>query len=192
LLLGGVFSLTVIERRPGRVVVRAVGAGARALFDGETGGHRWQRIPPSEKRGRVHSSTITVAVLDEDAATTVDIRDDDLEWTACRSPGKGGQNVQKTDSAVQLTHIPTGIQIRSHEHRSHHANRAAALERLRACLYDRARSAAAAARAAERRAQVGSGMRGDKRRTIRVQDGSVVDHLTGRTWRYRDYVRGEW
>lgn len=173
-------------------MVRVEGKGARPLFEGEAGGHRWQRVPPSEKRGRVHSSTITIAVLDEHVEAALAIRDDELEWTACRSPGSGGQHVQKTDSAVQLTHVPTGIQVRAHEHRSYHANRAAALERLRALLLARERVAAAAARAAERRAQVGSGMRGDKRRTVRVQDGSVVDHLTGRTWRYREYLRGEW
>lgn len=172
--------------------MRVSGAGARALFAGEVGGHRWQRIPANDKRGRVHSSTITVAMLDEERETTVEIRDEDLEWAACRSPGKGGQHVQKTDTAVQLTHVPTGIQVRAHEYKSYHRNRATALARLRNCLLDRKRIAEAATRAAERRAQVGSGMRGDKRRTIRVQDGTVLDHVTGQTWRYRDYVRGEW
>src|SRR5262249_27308993 len=95
---GGDFDLAVVDRRPGRVVVRVTGAGARELFAGEVGGHRWQRTPPNEKRGRVHSSTITVAVLGEEVAAAIEIREEDLEWAACRSPGKGGQNVQKTDS----------------------------------------------------------------------------------------------
>ncbi len=168
------------------------GKGARALFEGEAGGHRWQRIPETEKRGRVHSSTITVAVLDEQAASELVIRDEDLEWTTCRSPGKGGQHVQKTDSAVQVTHLPTGVQVRSHGDRSQHNNRLDALAKLRAKLEGAQRDGARAARAADRRDQVGSGMRGDKRRTIRVQDDSVVDHLTGRTWRFRDYQRGAW
>ena len=172
--------------------MRVSGRGARALFDGEVGGHRWQRIPPTEKRGRVHSSTITVAVLDEDTHATLDIPEADLEWSACRSPGSGGQHVQKTDSAVRVKHLPTGISVRAHEQRSYHANRATALERLRERLEAARRDADVAARAAERRAQVGSGMRGDKRRTVRVQDDSVVDHMTGRSWRYRDYVRGAW
>lgn len=168
------------------------GKGARALFAGEVGGHRWQRVPPTEKRGRVQSSTITVAVLDEHAETEVLIREEDLEWKACRAQGNGGQHVQKTDSAVQVTHLPTGVQIRAQTSRSWHANKAEALEKLRERLTAEARDAATSARAAERREQVGSGMRGDKRRTIRVQDDSVVDHETGRTWRLRDYLRGAW
>ncbi len=149
-------------------------------------------MPPTEKHGRVQSSTITVAVLDEYADAAIVIREEDLEWKACRSPGKGGQNVQKTDSAVQVTHLPTGIQFRAHESRSWYANKQAALARLRERLETDARDSATAARAQERRDQVGSGMRGDKRRTIRAQDDSVLDHLTGRTWRLRDYRRGAW
>jgi peptide chain release factor 1 len=182
----------VTDRRPGRVVVRVRGKGARALFDGEVGGHRWQRTPPTEKRGRVHSSTITVAVLDEEHEATLEIPDAELEWTTCRAPGNGGQNVQKTDSAVQVKHLPTGIFVRSHEQRSAKRNKEVALARLRERLLAAQRSQATASRAAERRAQVGSGMRGDKRRTVRVQDDSVVDHATGRTWRYREYARGDW
>ena len=189
---GGCFSVEVITRRAGLIVLRACGKGARALFEGEAGGHRWQRVPPTERKGRVQSSTITVAVLDEDLEAEVRVRDEDLAWATCRAPGNGGQNVQKTDSAVQLTHLPTGIQVRCHEGRSQHENKRVALEKLRAQLTDAARSEATRARASERREQVGSGMRGDKRRTIRVQDDSVVDHVTGRAWRLRDYLRGAW
>jgi peptide chain release factor 1 len=173
-------------------VFRASGPGARELFCGETGGHRFQRVPPNERRGRVHSSTITVAVLDEEAEHELVILNEDLAWATCRAPGKGGQHVNKTDSAVQLTHLPTGFQVRSHEERSQLQNRLAALRKLREHLSRTRRVEAAAARAAERRDQVGSGMRGDKRRTVREQDGVVVDHETGRTWRLRDYVRGAW
>lgn len=140
----------------------------------------------------MQTSTITIAMLGEEQAIDIVIRDEDLEWKACRSPGKGGQNVQKTDSAIQLTHLPSGIQIRAHEERSAQANKQIALERLRARLRHDAQASAASARAHERRVQVGSGMRGDKRRTIRAQDDSVVDHVTGRTWKLRDYVRGAW
>lgn len=168
------------------------GEGARAVFADEAGGHRFQRVPPTEKRGRVQSSTITVAILDEAAEPTLDLREEDLEWSTCRASGKGGQHLQKTDSAVQLVHRPSGLTVRSEGGRSQHHNRRVALETLRARLLERSRATATSARAAERRDQVGSGMRGDKRRTIRVQDDTVIDHVTGRTWRYRDYVRGAW
>ncbi len=168
------------------------GPGAAALFADEAGGHRWQRIPPTERRGRVHSSTITVAVLPEVAEAAVELRPADLDWTTCRSTGAGGQHLQKTDSAVQLTHLPSGLTVRCESGRSQHANRATALAILRARLAALARERAAADRARDRRAQIGSGQRGDKRRTVRVQDGTVVDHETGRAWRYRDYLRGAW
>ncbi len=189
---GGVFDVEVIEQRAGFVVLRAVGKGAAILFAGETGGHRWQRIPPNEKRGRVHSSTITVAVLDEPTETELTIADRDLEWSTCRASGSGGQHLQKTDSAVLLTHIPTGMQVRAEGVRSQLQNRIVALATLRARLAALQRELAQAERSRLRRDQIGSGMRGDKRRTVRVQDGSVVDHETGRTWRLRDYLRGEW
>lgn len=168
------------------------GKGARALFEGEAGGHRFQRVPPTEKRGRVQSSTITVAVLDEVEQREVVIRDDELAWSTCRASGKGGQHLQKTDSAVQLVHLPTGIHVRAESERSQRQNRLVALETLRERLANLVRDTDAAARASERRGQIGAGMRGDKRRTIRVQDDTVTDHVTGRTWRYRDYVRGAW
>jgi peptide chain release factor 1 len=162
------------------------------LFADEVGGHRWQRVPPTEKRGRVQTSTITIAMLDEATEVDIVLRDEDLEWKACRSPGNGGQHVQKTDSAIQLTHLPTGIQVRSHDSRSAYSNKQNALEKLRARLRADSRAQASAARALERKTQVGSGMRGDKRRTIRAQDDSVVDHVTGRAWKLRDYLRGNW
>lgn len=168
------------------------GGGARQLFADEVGGHRWQRVPPTEKRGRVQTSTITIAVLAEEAKVDIEIRDEDLEWKACRSPGKGGQHVQKTDSAIQLLHLPTGIRIRCHEERSAHSNKETALEKLRERLRADAKVRSTSARASERKTQVGSGMRGDKRRTIRAQDDSVTDHLTGRVWKLRDYLRGNW
>jgi peptide chain release factor 1 len=173
-------------------VFRASGRGAAALFGGEVGGHRWQRVPPTEKRGRVHSSTITVAVLPIPTETELALRPADLAWSACRASGKGGQNLQKTNSAIQLTHLPTGIQIRCESERSAHHNRVAALAALRARLAADLRDRVAADRDRTRRDQIGSGMRADKRRTVRVQDGVVVDHLTGKSWRLRDYTRGRW
>ncbi|MFO0740792.1 MAG: peptide chain release factor-like protein [Labilithrix sp.] len=113
-------------------------------------------------------------------------------WARSRGSGAGGQHRNKTESAVDLTHVPTGTTVHCESERSLHRNEAIALARMRALLADAARSAALGARNEARRGQLGTGMRGDKRRTIRQQDGSVVDHVTGKTWRYRDYERGEW
>jgi peptide chain release factor 1 len=162
------------------------------LFADEPGGHRFQRVPPTEKRGRVHSSTITVAILPEVRAAAVTLDPRDLVWTTCLAGGAGGQHVQKTQSAVQLTHRPTGLRVRCESERSQHANRATALAILHARIAEDARRRAAADRDRARRAQTGSGERGDKRRTVRYQDGLVHDHVTGRTWRLRDYLRGAW
>lgn len=168
------------------------GKAAWATFKDEPGGHRWQRVPPTEKRGRVHTSTVTVAVLPEPTAVELRLDDRDLEWSTCRGSGAGGQHRNVTNSAVQLKHVPSGVAVRCESERSQHQNRASALALLRAKLWEEKRTSATDARAKSRKAQVGSGMRGDKRRTIRVQDGRVVDHVSGQKWRYKDYVRGLW
>jgi len=181
-----------MDERSGLVVLRVEGRGAIELFAHEAGGHRWQRVPPTERKGRVHSSTITVAVLPAPRETELVIHERELEWSTCRASGSGGQHLQKTDSAVQLRHVPTGLIVKTQIARSQHQNREVALATMRARLAALARDGAARERASARRQQVGSGMRGDKRRTIRVQDDSVVDHATGRSWRFKDYERGTW
>lgn len=189
---GGSFDLEDIDLRAGLCVLRVCGRGVAALFTGEAGGHRWQRVPPTERRGRVHTSTVTVAVLPEPAAHELVVREADLEWQAMRATGSGGQHLQKTDSAVRVRHLPTGLEVRCQAERSQSANREAALRLLRARLADAAREQVLGARADERRRQVGSGQRGDKRRTIRVQDDQVTDHVDGRTWSFKRYARGDW
>jgi peptide chain release factor 1 len=164
----------------------------RALFEAEAGGHRWQRVPPTEKRGRVQSSTITVAVLDEVTEQQLVIPAKDLDWETCKASGAGGQHLQKTESAVVVKHLPTGITVRCQSERSQHANKEIAMAILRARIIQWRSIQDGAARARERRAQIGSGQRGDKRRTVRVLDDAVVDHATGRTWRFKDYRRGAW
>lgn len=168
------------------------GAGAEKAFADEPGGHRWQRVPPTERHGRVHTSTITVAVLAEPNDRDLVIAECDLDWAYSRGSGAGGQNRHKTESAVDLTHLPTGIVVHCESERSQLQNRAIALVQLRARIFADRRAKEERERAAERRAQVGSGMRGDKRRTIRCQEGTVVDHPTGKTMRLREYLRGEW
>lgn len=168
------------------------GRGAAALFAGECGGHRWQRVPETEKRGRVHTSTITVAVLEEPRHVELTIRPEDVDIETMRGSGAGGQHRNKTDSAVRARHRPTGIEVRCESERSQHMNRELAMRVLAARVAERARSAVQGERDADRRRQLGSGMRGDKRRTIRTQDDQVNDHVDGRTWRFKSYARGDW
>lgn len=168
------------------------GRGAAEAFRDEVGGHRWQRVPPSEKRGRVQTSTVTVAVMEEQAPIGLGaIPPADLEWMVCRGSGAGGQHRNVTASAVQLRHLPTGLMVRCESQRSQHQNRQKALELLRARLGAAREAQSFRTQAANRRSQVGSGMRGDKRRTIRVRDDVVRDHITGQRWSYRAYARGD-
>jgi peptide chain release factor 1 len=189
---GVVFELEIVDQRKGVVTFRVEGAQAERCFADEPGGHRWQRVPPNDKHRRVHTSTITVAVLPEPAEANVHLDERDLDWSMCLGTGSGGQKRNKTASTVQLTHRPTGVQVRCETSRSQQHNRATALAILRARLWGREQGRLDDERAAERQRQVGSGMRGDKRRTIRVQDGTVVDHVLGKRWPFKQYLRGEW
>jgi peptide chain release factor 1 len=174
------------------VTFRASGEGAVHLFRNEAGGHRWQRVPPNDKRGRVQTSTVTVAVLREPEAAEVVLDEADLEWSTCRSGKSGGQHMQKTDSAVQVKHRPTGLIVRCESERSQHQNRARALGVLRARLLGAAAARVESERNGARRSQIGSGERADKRRTVRKQDGTVTDHVLGVRVPLRSYRRGDW
>jgi peptide chain release factor 1 len=187
---GSAFDLTVLDARPGFLLFRAAGKSADVAFANEGGGHRWQRVPPSEKRGRVHTSTVTVVVLPEPREHEIRIDDRDLDEAFTRGSGAGGQHRNKTDSCVLLTHKPTGIKVRIDGGRSQHINRQTALAVLRARLKAGERDRASKGRNASRRAQVGSGMRGDKRRTIALQRDSVTDHALGTTTTWKRYSRG--
>jgi peptide chain release factor 1 len=187
---GGRFSLQPIEVGLGFISFHVEGATAQRDFANEAGGHRWQRIPPGEKRGRVHTSTVTVAVLPEPTSTELDIQARDIELKTARGSGPGGQARNKTESCVIATHRPTGTVVRCDSSRSQSYNRETALRLLRARLFELQRAGAKLDEDASRRRQVGTGQRGDNVRTVRTQDGVVTDHRTGAKISLGEYEQG--
>jgi len=174
------------------IIAEVKGRGAFAKLKFESGVHRVQRVPDTETQGRIHTSAATVAVLPEVEEVDVDIKPDDLRIETMRAQGAGGQHVNKTESAIRITHIPTGLQVMMQDSRSQHKNRASAMNILRSRIYDAEQQRINSARSAERKEKVGSGDRSERIRTYNFPQGRVTDHRINLTlYKLPQVIAGE-
>jgi peptide chain release factor 1 len=171
-------------------IAEITGRNVFARLKYESGVHRVQRVPATETQGRIHTSTVTVAVLPEAEEVDVQVNESDLRIDVYRASGAGGQHVNKTESAVRITHIPTGIVVAMQEERSQHKNRAKAMKILRARMYEAQRESLHATRSADRKNQVGTGDRSERIRTYNFPQGRVSDHRINLTSHKIDRVMG--
>jgi peptide chain release factor 1 len=174
------------------IIAMIEGKGVYSRLKFESGVHRVQRVPATESQGRIHTSTVTVAILPEAKEVEIQIDPNDLRIDIFRSSGPGGQSVNTTDSAVRITHLPTGMVVSCQDEKSQHKNKAKALKILRARLMDRARQEQQIEISEKRRIQVGTGERSERIRTYNFPQGRVTDHRIGLTlYRLESALEGE-
>jgi peptide chain release factor 1 len=192
------WGVEILSESPGEhggfkeVISRIIGRGAYSLLKFESGTHRVQRVPATEAQGRIHTSACTVAILPElEEVEAVDLNPADLRVDTYRSSGAGGQHVNKTDSAIRITHIPTGIVVECQDERSQHKNRSRAMSLLKAKLLSAEREKQQSAQAQSRKLQVGSGDRSERIRTYNFPQGRVTDHRINLTlYKLDDVMKG--
>lgn len=192
------WKLEILSESPGEhggykeVITRVVGRGAYSRFKFESGTHRVQRVPETESQGRVHTSAVTVAILPEvEEVEDIDINPAELKVDTFRASGAGGQHVNKTDSAIRITHLPSGIVVECQDERSQHKNRARAMSLLKAKLLSAEREKQQTAQAQSRKLQVGTGDRSERIRTYNFPQGRVTDHRIDLTlYKLDDVMQG--
>ena len=183
------YNWIIKESRSGFVSVWISGKGVKAIFKNETGSHRWQRVPPTEKRDRVQTSTITVALIEVNQYNEIEIPSNEYKIETTRGTGNGGQHKNSTDSCVIMTHYHTGIKV-VRDGRSQLSNREDAYKELKKRLNEYYRIGHLNKESKNRRDQIGDGSRSDKRRTYRERDGIVVDHITNKSASFKDILKG--
>ena len=184
------YNWKIKEAKDGFVSIWLSGKGVKELFNNEIGGHRWQRVPPTESRGRVHTSTITVAILEVSDYKEIEIPSCEIKVETTRGSGNGGQHKNSTDSCVIMTHKITGIKV-VRDGRSQLSNRENAYKELKTRINTYYRTGFLQEASDYRKDQIGDGSRSDKRRTYRVKDGIVVDHITHKSTDIKNILKGK-